>query len=338
MNKRQAASTLAARLKLTSVLERIGSRPALAVLIYHRISKPEGHRYDTGVIEATPEQFDEQMGMLKKRHAVLDPDELTDVIVNPRKLRHLRVAVTFDDAYRDNYDHAFPILASHGLRATFFAPTHYLGTRYIPWWDQIAWAVRSAGKPELRLTYPTELTVRVDQRDPEPAIRAVIRAYTRGGPELDLARYLAAVEEACELRLPAEVNDRQFMSWEEAREMERGGMAIGSHTHSHGILANMSAADQKRECEESRARLKEGLLSAETLAYPVGNQKTFSATTIRCAREAGYRCAFSNYGGINVPEQMNPFDVRRIGMSLDVGVPELRMKLAVAGLARRELW
>ncbi|MBX3259246.1 MAG: polysaccharide deacetylase family protein [Labilithrix sp.] len=320
------------------MLERVGSRPALAVLLYHRILKPEGHRYDAGVIEATPEQFDAQMAMLKKRHSVLDPDELTDVVTNPRKLRHLRVAITFDDAYRDNYDHAFPILASHGLRATFFAPTRYLGTRRIPWWDQIAWAVRNARKSELRLTYPAELVARVDERDPEPAIRAVIRAYTRGGPEVDLARYLAAVEEACELRLPDEVDDRQFMSWEEAREMERAGMAIGSHTHSHGILANMSAADQKRECEESRSRLKEGSLSAETLAYPVGNRRTFSPTTVRCAREAGYRCAFSNYGGINVPDRMDPFDVRRIGMSLDVDVPELRMKLVLSGLAGRELW
>src|SRR5690606_39209820 len=134
-------SSFASRLGLVGLLERFGSRPGLAVLAYHRILSPHGHPYDRALIEATPEQFDDQMAMLRKRYAVLDPGELAELIRHPSKIRSFCVALTFDDGYLDNYTVAFPILKSHGLRATFFLPTSYVGTRHLPWWDRVAHVV-----------------------------------------------------------------------------------------------------------------------------------------------------------------------------------------------------
>jgi peptidoglycan/xylan/chitin deacetylase (PgdA/CDA1 family) len=337
MSKRGLATSVASRVGLLPVLERVGSRPALAVLVYHRIMRPESHRYDRAVIEATPEQFDEQMAMLKKRHSVLTPDELLDVIANPAKLRRFCVGITFDDGYRDNYDHAFPILKSHGLSAMFFVSTHYVDSRRLSWWDQVAFIVRSSARSTLTLEYPQKLVVNVDHDHPEEAIRTVLRAYSRS-ENVDLARYLAGVEEACGLRVPDEADDRQFMSWEEACEMDRAGMSIASHTHSHTILGNMTAERQREECRESRDRLKERNLTADALAYPVGSRTTFSATTISCAKEEGYRFGFSNYGGVNRPDAMDPFDVKRMNMGLDVTAPQLRLRLALSRASRRAAW
>ena len=39
------------------------------------------------------------------------------------------VLITFDDGYRDNVAHALPILAEHGLRATLFVISAYIGQR-----------------------------------------------------------------------------------------------------------------------------------------------------------------------------------------------------------------
>ena len=60
------------------------------------------------------------------------------------------------------------------------------------------------------------------------------------------------------------------MTWTEAAEMQKAGMAIGSHTHSHKILATLSTDEQQKECRDSRALLRENSLAAESLAYPVG--------------------------------------------------------------------
>ncbi|AKU98438.1 Polysaccharide deacetylase [Labilithrix luteola] len=336
MNRRGLATSVASRAGLLQLLERAGARPALAVLVYHRVLSPDGHRYDKAVIEATPEEFDEQMGMLKRRHSVVTADELTDVILNPTKLRHFRVAVTFDDGYRDNYDHAFPILKSHGLSATFFVSTHYMDSRRLSWWDQVAYVIRKSRRSTLKLEYPKRVAVEVDRDAPDLAIQTILRLYTRSNA--DLSCFLAAVEEACELRVPDEAEDRQFMSWQEAQEMKDAGMSIGSHTHSHGILAAMTAEQQRAECRESREQLKARNLTSDVLAYPVGSVTTFSATTIRCAKDEGYRIAFSNYGGVNRPDAMNPFDVKRMNMNIDETARQLRFRLALSRVSRRAAW
>lgn len=337
MNKRDLAASVASRTRIVSVLERLRSRPALAVLVYHRILRPEDHPYDRDVIEASPEQFDDQMRMLRKRYDVATPDELPGLVANPRQLRHFRVGITFDDGYRDNYTNAFPILKSHGLKAIFFLPTHFVGTMRLPWWDRIANLVRTSKRSTITLEYPKRVSVVVDRADPEPAIRTVIRAYTRS-TGVELEKFLAEVERACDGPLPAEGTERQFLSFEEAAEMQAAGMGIGSHSHSHTVLGNMLPEDQRDECLRSREVLEASGLRADTFAYPVGQPTSFSKTTMGCVKEAGYRVAFSNYGGINLPDQLDPFDVRRLGMGMDEDVSRLRLRLALSQLRGRAVW
>jgi peptidoglycan/xylan/chitin deacetylase (PgdA/CDA1 family) len=307
------------------------------VLVYHRVQKAEGHAFDKDVIEATPDEFDEQVGMLKRRHTVVDGEELAALVEKPGTLRGFPVAITFDDGYRDNYTNAFPILRSHGVRATFFLPTDLIGTRRLPWWDQVASAVRRSTRRELRFVYPAAAVIAREGALLEQAIRAVLRLYTRD-PTVDIERYLAEVERACDVTLEPESAEPQFMSWDEAREMERGGMAIGSHTHTHRILANLGPGDQRAECVDSMARLRERGLSPAGLAYPVGGLASFTKETVEVARAAGYRYAVSNYGGINVPAETDAFDVRRLGMEKGTPLAELRLRLALSGLGGRAAW
>lgn len=47
-----------------------------------------------------------------------------------------KVAITFDDGYRDNYEYAAPVLKRIGLPATFFVVTDYIGSDVVAWWDE----------------------------------------------------------------------------------------------------------------------------------------------------------------------------------------------------------
>jgi peptidoglycan/xylan/chitin deacetylase (PgdA/CDA1 family) len=46
------------------------------------------------------------------------------------------LAITFDDGYMDNYELAAPILKTFHLPATFFITTQFIGSDFVPWWDE----------------------------------------------------------------------------------------------------------------------------------------------------------------------------------------------------------
>ena len=51
--------------------------------------------------------------------------------------------ITFDDGYRDNFEVAAPILRERNVPATFFLPTAFLEAPRLPWWDQVAYAIKT---------------------------------------------------------------------------------------------------------------------------------------------------------------------------------------------------
>jgi peptidoglycan/xylan/chitin deacetylase (PgdA/CDA1 family) len=47
-----------------------------------------------------------------------------------------RLAITFDDGYRDNFENAVPVLEKLSLPATFFVVSDWIGSDVVPWWDR----------------------------------------------------------------------------------------------------------------------------------------------------------------------------------------------------------
>lgn len=105
-------------------------------------------------------------------------------------------------------------------------------------------------------------------------------------------------------------------------------MAIGSHTHSHHVLSQLGPRQQKEELCKSRSILVEKLgAQIDVLAYPVGGRTSFDDCTRDAAREAGYRAAFSFYGGINLPGKTTPYDVNRVAVE-DQSRTRFRVRMA----------
>jgi len=55
-----------------------------------------------------------------------------------------RIALTFDDGYRDNVTRALPLLAETGARATFYLTAGLIEERRAPWWDVLVHALEHA--------------------------------------------------------------------------------------------------------------------------------------------------------------------------------------------------
>lgn len=102
--------------------------PEIAILMYHRIADdgPDG----LAPYRVTVSDFERQLAFLQKSgyHSVSVEEICTGVLAPDGKPRPGRwVAFTFDDAYKDFFESAWPLLRKYGFTATVFVPASLVG-------------------------------------------------------------------------------------------------------------------------------------------------------------------------------------------------------------------
>ncbi|HVX68025.1 MAG TPA: polysaccharide deacetylase family protein [Bryobacteraceae bacterium] len=285
------------------------ARECLFVVNYRRIGDPDATAFDPDMFSATAEEFEEQVQYLRSHLHVAGLDEAVAFALGGSPWKGAAALITFDYGYLDDYRIAFPILASAGTQGVFFLPAAYIGTGRTAWWDRIAYMVRHSSRAVLELDYPTPARFPLENTDRLTVVRAMLRLYESG--DTGGERFLHALEEATGVALPAA--ERLFLNWDEVREMARDGMAVGCGTHGFEALGKLPAQQQYDELSRSRRVLEEQLkMPVNTLAYPVGSRHSFSDTTYAALARAGYRAAFSCYGGVYQLGRTDPYDIRRI--------------------------
>lgn len=322
--KREFIARASAAAGITRMFESVPKQRLLMILNYHRIGNARETPYDSGAFSCTADQFDWQIGYLKRHYRVATFEECLASAFDGDGPSEPSVLITLDDGYIDNYRTAFPILRRHAVQGVFFLPTAFVGTGSLPWWDVIAYVVKHSKRDKICLEYPEPRTFDLAKLGVEKTITHILKLYTQPSMK-DHNRFVETLENACESALPPINSERCFLSWDEARQMKQAGMAFGSHTHTHEILGRMPIDRQREEALVSREILRYELRQdIDTMAYPVGALHTFSQTTVRALKEAGYRAAFSFYGGFNRPGAMRPFDICRLGIG---GLSRSRFRL-----------
>ena len=331
VQKKEIVARLSAAIGITRALQMLPGRPSLIILNYHRIGDASRTPYDSGTFSSTPKVLDEQLSYLKSRLRILNLDEALSIIHGETQLSQPSGLLTFDDGYLDNYQEAFPVLLRHGLSATFFLPTAFIGTNALPWWDMIAYVVKNSAKDHICFDAPEPVSFDISAANQRTSIRGILNLFKRPSVT-DTEAFICNLEEACESSRPAGCAERCFLDWEEAREMKRRGMSFGSHTHSHTILSKLAPEEQVRELQMSRDIMETELNhSVDTLAYPVGHPDSFSPETKDGLRTAKYRTAFSSYAGVNYPGSIQPFDVLRFGVDGEsLALFRLRLEARIA--------
>lgn len=307
---------------VVELLLRVGSPGSgwVPALNYHRIHPdPESQPFDRGVIDATPEELDQQMAMLVRYFTPITVNELADHANQGKRLPERPALVTFDDGYCECLTRALPILLAHRVRASFFVPTTMVGERRAFWWDRLSFVVRSARVSRLSIRYPVPL-----QLDLSPGAEAAVRrllAVFKQSYDLDVERFLNEVNEAAGVPWNREIErriaDELVLDWEGVRALVRAGMEVHSHTRTHRILQNLRREEVDAELAGSRHDIQEALGEApRAISYPVGHPIVGRPWLVDSVRAAGYELGFSvGVGGDS--GRAHPFDVGRI--SLDVG-------------------
>ncbi len=286
------------------------------ILNYHRVGQPADSLLDRNLWSATAEGFASQMRLLRQDFDVIGLDDLDDAF-HHRRGRH--VLVTFDDGYHDNYDVAYPILKEHRIPAVFFVTTGYLDRPSLPWWDEIAWMVRTARVPRFPKNPWFTEPVLLDEPDRETSIRKLLAVYKRlSGLVTD--EFLNFIAESLRTgRATDEIARGLWLTWDQVREMRAGGMSFGGHTVNHPILSSLPAESQRFEISECKRRIEQELNKpVRAFSYPVGGRESFDATTRQLLAEAGYQWGFTYTGGYCKGEPRDRLTIARTAIELDI--------------------
>lgn len=276
------------------------------ILMYHRVAAPRRDAYGLAV---QPARFTDHVEQLQRLGAVVP---LEDLLVPSRAAR---VALTFDDGYRDNATVAAPVLAAAGLPATYFVTTARLGGQRF-WWDRLAHAL--LGPHPLPTGADLALgdsAVWVSLHDDEArhvALRFVHRRL-RPLPPSELEEAVDGILRA--LQVDVADDDGLSMTWQELRELaDQPHAQIGAHTRTHLQLAGQRRGLQHEEVvgsvEDLRQRLGRPVTS---FAYPFGSPRAVGELAPRLVREAGCRLACSTDSG-PVRGGADPFRLPRLNV------------------------
>ena len=313
--KREMIASLAQKSGARRVLGRLWKWGGVMCLNYHRIGEGQRSIFDRGLWSASADAFDAQVRFLKSNFDVVGSDELPGILA--RRTGRC-VLITFDDGYLDNYTAAFPILKSHDVRATFFVSTGFLDTPQLPWWDDIAWMVRTSKRSQIKVEPWWPTAVIFDEPHREQAVRTLLRTY-KSIPGESTDAYLRAIGDATGTgRCDPIEGARLWMNWDMLREMRAAGMTIGGHTVSHPVLAQVSRERQKMEISGCGQRIKQELNEPMLcFSYPNGNLRAFNSDTRACLQECDVQYAFSYYGGYRRFDDWDDYDVRRVAVESD---------------------
>jgi peptidoglycan/xylan/chitin deacetylase (PgdA/CDA1 family) len=312
MSKREQAARILHASGLDWLLRRFNAWNGLVAINYHRVGKGSDSPFDRDLWSTTPECFDAQVRFLKENCEIIGADDLKEVI-GKRCGRYAQI--TFDDGYRDNYSCAYPILKSHGVSATFFLTTGFIDQPRLPWWDEIAWMVRTSKRSAVEGTPWLSTQVTFDEPDRERAVRLLLSRYKSLPGEATSAYldYLAHATGSGRYDQPEALE--MWMTWDMVREMRQGGMWFGGHTVNHPVLANLSREQQAEEIAGCKKRIETELAEPMVLfSYPVGSPQSFNDDTRACLKEHGVKFSYSYYGGFQRSSGWDPYDIRRFAM------------------------
>lgn len=289
--------------QLTGVLRRWERRMmrGVTVLMYHRVL-PDAQCAEAplpGLVMPTS-AFAAQVRWLSEHCRVVTVAEaVRELRDRPESFSHANgharptVALSFDDGYRDNHQHAFAILREHGMVATFFVTTAMIDGDRPLWFDIAARAWRRWGAQRAaqvageaigeRIAPPTTLEAWMESlKHRSPAQReAIVQAIERSEPAL------------------ARPETEAMMDIAALRELCEHGHEIGAHSQSHELLPQLDDAALEDEVAGARRAL-EAKLDAGVVGYcyPNGDHDD---RVVEAVKRAGYGYACTTRPGLNEP-------------------------------------
>lgn len=291
-------------------------RRRAVVLMYHRVLPADADTFSHSGILVTPETFDWQMAFLARHFRTLTLAQFKhDLAASSFGSR--TCLVTFDDGWWDNLDYALPLLKKHGIPASFFVTTGYIGTNDTFWQERLARLICHAAtrdRPDFDVLNDIGFG-RANEATPG-RVRLRAREFVTSLKMKDPIAARKMIERlqisSCSASEFHGLGADRFMTWDEVNTLRQDSLiTIGSHAHSHTRLTTLGYKGARQELEASRQVLAQhGITDIIACAYPNGD---VNDPVEAAAKDAGFLLGFATKGGF-VRHSSEATCIRRINI------------------------
>ena len=287
------------------------------ILLYHSVQRV---RTDPFGVRVSPRHFAEHMAVLRAHANALPLIELVDRL-KEGSLPARAVAITFDDGYADNLHHALPAMVRHGIPATVFVATGYVGGHREYWWDELDQLLLQPGRLPERIEIRLNGSLRqcLMARDRSYGLLAAWRnrRWRAWNDEAPTARHRAYRElwKSMQRSIPHDRDEaldelrrligaplfarstHRALTVTELKSLASSRLIeIGAHTVLHPSLGAMPVDVQRHEILASKAWLEKTLDRRITsFSYPFGTRSDYTDATVEVLKEAGFELTCSNF-------------------------------------------
>tara|TARA_R100001460_G_scaffold82140_2_gene123151 strand:+ start:389 stop:1273 length:885 start_codon:yes stop_codon:yes gene_type:complete len=258
--------------------------------MYHRISE----NGKSGSISA--HKFNEQMRIIKKYFNPMSLNKLVE-LYDKGQLPNYAVAITFDDGYRDFAEYAFPILKNEKIPVTLFVTTGFINGDLWLWPDCLKYII---DKEPVKIKWIIkELSKDIKVSDNNHDLWNEVADYCMTIPESEKNIFIDKLYDYAQLEKPKKAPEGyRPLSWEQLKEMRKYGLEIGSHSHTHPILTQLTPEELSYELEVSKQQISQNLyLDPVAFCYPNGLPGDFNNDIEKATENAGYKYALAAFPG-----------------------------------------
>jgi len=251
--------------ELLSVVQRraVGGCRVL-ILSYHRVVGDFAQERERSLYTLNIEQktFRRHLEVLQESHDVVSLDEALCVLDGTQRAARDVAVITFDDGYRDLYQHAYPVLRDFRLPAVIYVPSAFIGTDRRLCHDRLYAALkcmreRAIGPMAVGVGSPAERWL-IDALEGDPPAEIALERLIARHPTRGLLRMADALDDRLGLASSRPEGELP-LSWEMLREMETHGIVTGAHTAEHTVLTHETVEEARREIALCKATIERAL-------------------------------------------------------------------------------
>ncbi len=269
----------------------------------------------TRSLSITPKFLDEIVASLKAEGTeIVSMDEMAERVKAGARHERRFAAITLDDGYNDNLNHAYPVFQKHNVPFTIYAAPGLVEGAAVLWWEVAekliakASIIRVPGGPEWRCE--TLFQKRA-------AFHGLMRYFSFSLSEIE---QLPVLRDMCaaEGMVCGVAADQDVMSWKEMRRIAADPLCtIGAHTVHHYNLKRLTPQMVGQEMRQSADMLEDELGKRPAhFAYPYGSAKAAGRREARIAAEEGFVSAVTTrHGTIQVEHRANLHALPRISIN-----------------------